>query len=212
MDNDSAALLVSKAGFGTTSLQPTENDKLLASLDTFHNALSKAKSDVSKLSTYDLIRRDYKFYENPGSNDSEQPWRVGLTSVPWSLKDWVERDGPEKFLVDCHKFSEDDQLDLLGLLTSNNSKKHGFKRQALLYAPAGSAAKRAAVRKVASAVEHMREQLDMQTSDHFAAVVNRDGPESEPFVVVWNQCNLKATRKQAAPAFKDACSQVQRPS
>lgn len=83
--------------------------------------LSDKKSDVSHLSPFDLLRRDYKEYTHP------LPWakgtpsiQVGLSTVPVSLKDWAADGRLEDAAT---KWMTQRGLVILGVLTSFREDK-----------------------------------------------------------------------------------------
>lgn len=197
-------------------------------MESFHAALAHAKDDVRSLSTRDLLRRDYKEYVHP-SKDNGKAWEVGLTSVPWRLDEWAARDarkGPgTNAFIDAHQaFCEERGVDLLGSLCAfvdperksaddGEGDNNGFRRQLLLYAPAHASQKAKEVARLLE--EDKKEELALRRSDDVKlptpAGDSQGKAQGEPFVVVWEQKDLKATRKQVAPAFKDVCGRVPAP-
>ncbi|KDN37221.1 DHH phosphoesterase, partial [Tilletiaria anomala UBC 951] len=208
VDREAAQLLTPFADLGSSTLMSLLSTTALEGqpkrLDIFHDALSKAKDGVSHLNMRDLCRRDYKQYEWPSANPSK-PWRVGLTSVPWSLDAWTRRDSEEPFLQDCEKFCKETNIHFLGILCSFMDEST-FRRQALMYARAPSEGELTAVVEVMTRIEkEKREELHMEKLN-----VADISPKEQVgnFVRIWEQKNLKATRKQVAPAFKEVCEEV----
>ncbi len=221
LDLEAVQILMPLAGFGVRQQQQQQVSASGAapapapyeSMDAFHSALHKAKEDVSALSTRDLCRRDYKEYSHPGSassGDDGRRWKVGLTSIPWSLQEWVKRDGESEFLQGCVDFCAERGLHAFGALTAY-SDADGFHRQIAFVAPSFSnSADHEAIRKLADLLESNKpEELSLAQNESYG--IKAQDAAGQPFVRIWDQRNLKATRKQVAPAFKDACALVSAP-
>ncbi|GAA5983340.1 hypothetical protein JCM10908_000247 [Rhodotorula pacifica] len=190
----------------------------LDALKAYNSRLSMTKEDVSHLSGYDLLRRDYKEYH-------ESSIRYGLSTVPLSLSTWLEKfadstSSPEEAignLVDeVRQWMDERDLALAGVLTSyTHIKKSGAtgsrRREVLLVARASG--------------EHERQQQEAFDSV-FAGLEKEQVLELEEWKArkeyrmdrgdtrdqagsgwerwrVWQQGNARATRKQVAPALRD---------
>lgn len=209
VDLEAVGILRSLAGFEGVAAAAAADISSFSDSDSFFKALSHAKEDISHLSTRDLCRRDYKEYNHPSANSSNS-WRVGLTSIPWSMQEWIARDGEKKFLDGCAAFCEERQLHLFGALTAY-SDASGFHREIVFFAPATTDQERTACRKVADLMQRTKvDELDVKVTNN-TGLHSRD-TQGQPFVRVWEQRNLKATRKQVAPAFKDVCSKAEAPA
>ncbi|KAF9485702.1 DHH phosphoesterase [Pholiota conissans] len=83
--------------------------------------LAEKKMDVSHLTAFDLLRRDYKEYVHPLSWVSDKPSiKLGLSTVPVSLKDWATDGRLEDAAI---KWATQRGLTILGVLTSFREDK-----------------------------------------------------------------------------------------
>jgi exopolyphosphatase len=233
VDNDAAAFLypLSPLSVGTnetlssTALAgPGSKPKPLT--DTYQ-ALSQAKFDVSSLSTYQLLLRDYKEYNYPTSSTSYPSLRIGLSTVPLGLKAWLKekeaKAGWNGLLEGVDGYMAERQLDLEGILTSYQSDKGKHKREIAIIARKGFAIKTNQEAKdvlmgVIAGLEASGQLLDLSTwekskgallkriispSHHGRASVDdfmtNDGVGR--YGKVWKQGNAKSTRKQVAPCL-----------
>ncbi|GAA95713.1 uncharacterized protein L969DRAFT_92839 [Mixia osmundae IAM 14324] len=168
-----------------------------AALSDRNRRLKAEKNNINSLSTRDLLRRDYKEYE------SDQGWRYGLSSSPLGLHEWLSREnhGWESMLEDLRAWAEERRLDLFGVLTSFGTtdeeqskglEKHA--REVLLISTKGQAD---------IALDAMHESPDMRFGEWVWSSEEdfRSKTKDQP-IRVWQQLDLKATRKQVAPALK----------
>lgn len=112
IDRDAAASLIPLSTFAQT-ITPTLLTTLNSGVKPNGNAvydeksmkelattLSAKKTDLSHLSTRDLLRRDYKEYEYQAKWLSGSPIiRVGLSTVPVALKTWAKEGVVEKEIL-----------------------------------------------------------------------------------------------------------------
>ncbi|QRV98972.1 hypothetical protein RhiJN_26991 [Ceratobasidium sp. AG-Ba] len=156
-----------------------------------------AKRGVSHLSGRDLLRRDYKEYEF-GSESTREYTRVGLSTVPMGLEDWIERDGAKGFWVDQAQWIDERGLTFLGVLTTFRTKKQKHKREILFVFPSAKE----------EAVKDTLTRLEKKLYDSIEAnkVLDAERMKLEGIkkrrARAWKQKNKKATRKQVAPAIK----------
>lgn len=211
-DYDSAAFLYPLSSFCTGSEQ-FESTSLQASLpDGLTNAaqeLISTKYDVAGMSTPDLLLRDYKEYTLPTASTSYPNLKVGLSTVPVSLRKALEeeQDGWTSYLSSVDSYMSDRNLDIEGVLTTYKSEKKGKnKREILLVVRSGGAihgsedAKR--VLEYLGAGMEGDEILSLGIWDrkHWKKGLGElDNEEKGHFGKVWEQENVKATRKQVAP-------------
>ncbi|KAG8704404.1 Exopolyphosphatase, partial [Ceratobasidium sp. 395] len=155
-----------------------------------------AKLAISHLSGRDLLRRDYKEYEF-GSPTAGNFTRVGLSTVPMGLDDWIERDGSTKFWTDQAQWISERSLTFSGVLTTFRTKKQKHKREMLVVFPSAEGAvsdsPTGLEKKLYEGIE-ANEVLDAESKD----LEGIEGRRAR----AWEQRNKKATRKQVAPAIK----------
>ncbi|SGY23088.1 BQ5605_C019g08894 [Microbotryum silenes-dioicae] len=168
-----------------------------------HQVLMKKKIDISSMSGRDLLRRDYKEYQESG-------WKYGLSTVPLGLKAWLEKDkalgrqGWQGIEQDLLGWMKERNLSFAGILTSfseineeNPEGKAVHAREIVLYV-GGEGAK----------VERLREVLFTGLQEDQVLKVEKwkggavDGLKDERGWRVWSQGNARATRKQVAPVIK----------
>lgn len=185
---------ISTFGFISATGQASTESKTIPDLTEL---LSQAKLSVSHLSGRDLLRRDYKKYEF-GSESTGNFTRVGLSTVPMGLDDWIERDGATKFWSDQAQWIKEEGLTFSGILTTfrtKNTRKH--KREMLVVFPSPDGvvpdAPTGLEKKLYDGIES-NETLDAEQRD----LKGIEGRRAR----AWKQKNKKATRKQVAPAIK----------
>ncbi|GAA5843390.1 hypothetical protein JCM11251_002467 [Rhodosporidiobolus azoricus] len=202
----------SPAGIASSASSASSSTSALEALKARNDFLARKKNDVAHLGGRDLLRRDYKEYQ-------EQGVRYGLSTVPLALGTWLDK-GPEaaegqegkkwdQVLEEIRAWMDERKLDLAGVLTSYTHIK----------------------RKTGEVGKHRRELLVLardgdRLASVFSGLVNdpilqlegwsdakwyggRDegreeggkGREGEVWKV-WQQGNRRATRKQVAPVLK----------
>lgn len=164
---------VSTANFDTTS---------------FFNTIAKLKEDISPLSMRDILRKDYKEWEDGGL-------KLGTSSVPASFSVLQEKAGDESQLVGhIENWGQEKELDLVTVLTA--FKKDGnFSRELLLLASSKSG------------IDAVKRFEDEQTGELGLSAWGDgklDSDEQHKWRKCWNQANVKNSRKQVAPMLRQA--------
>ena len=209
-DYDSAAFLYPLSTFSTgdtsASISSTTTPQ---SLDQVSSQLISTKFDVSHLSPHDLLLRDYKEYVLPTTSHSYPSLRVGLSTVPQSLKMSLEKEssGWNSYLQSVDGYMAERNLDVGGVLTTYRTETKGkHKRELVLIVRIGGAipdlaAARDVLRSLAEGLETSTElALGDWDRKGFGHLQEGDALDSEERVAkVWEQGNSKATRKQVAP-------------
>ncbi|KAJ2922934.1 hypothetical protein H1R20_g14192, partial [Candolleomyces eurysporus] len=195
--------------------------------DTLHDApfikqlnkeLQGRKSDLSHLSGWDLLRRDYKEYTHP------LPWmaggptiKAGLSTVPVALKVWGKKGKLEK---DSLAWMQHRGLTVLGVLTTfkddkkkkkSSKKKDGkgeHKREmAWIILGRDGAEGEAGIIDVPALASRLwagleeNKELDVQPHKKFKLEKSGNLPEGAKGKV-YKQGNATATRKVVAPVVK----------
>ena len=184
--------------------------------------LLDTKSDVSRLSTHDLLIRDYKSYSLATSSVAFPVLKVGLSTVPMGLKTWLGRDGSgwDGLLDDTDAYMAEHDLDIEGILTTYRSDKGNHKRELVLILSSG--AKRAitndeqAERIFNELVAGLEADpvLDLGEWKKKSLLKSLDKTKKGEVMVagdtfvkdgrwgkVWSQRNTSATRKQLQPVL-----------
>ncbi|WVQ66430.1 uncharacterized protein L199_004611 [Kwoniella botswanensis] len=169
--------------------------------------LQTTKSDVSSLTTPQLLLRDYKEYLLPTSSSSYPTLKVGLSTVPLGLKVWLDKEpnGFESFLEEVELYMSEKDLDIEGVLTTFSNSQGKHRRELALIVRTGSTLRGEEVAK--RVVEELKVGLESSGDILDLKKWNKDDKTSElsvwekwnDKVVVWKQGNTKSTRKQVAP-------------
>lgn len=232
-DYEAAHFLFPLSAYSRPSSSTSTGDDVAVALevseDSVPEALSDAakelkakKFDVSKLSTTQLLMRDYKDYSLPTSSQVFPSIQAGLATVPLALKEWLARDvvggggqtGWAGFLAESDAYMAKRGLDVLGVLTSFKSDKGKDKREAVLLVRYGldgcafadeETGQRVMDQLVAGFEADqvlLLENWKDKSQPAGAKRISRGALDSQHrFGVVWKQGNAEATRKQFAPVL-----------
>ncbi|KAG0060851.1 hypothetical protein BGZ92_006627, partial [Podila epicladia] len=98
-----------------------------------YQRIDEARRDTSRLSAYDLLRKDYKEWVVVRATTGEQI-KVGISSVIGLLSKYVARDGQEVFQAAVEKWAQNRTLDLSMVLFSEDlgEGQGGYQRQILV--------------------------------------------------------------------------------
>jgi len=218
IDNSAAAFLYPLSTLTTVttgeSFAASDMSSHPSELTNVAQELLRTKFDVGHLSTHDLLLRDYKQYDLPSTSRS---YRAGLSTVPLSLKNWLEKEGGwAPFLGALDAYMQERGLDVEGILTSYKSENKGKgKRELALFVREGGAlASGADAQRVLDTLAQGLQadpvlSLEAWSKKDWAikAETLNDSAEGR-YGVVWQQGNAKATRKQVAPILRDLISKL----
>lgn len=173
----------------TSSLVGAQPSDSVLALSTRGTSLLTSKSDVGWMNPRDLLRRDYKEYEIA-------PFRYGLATVPVGFGTWLDKgDGWNGVRGDVEAWIKERDLSMVGVLTSYNAvdkvKKNGkgkHERELLVYV------QDARLEEVLGGLEK-EESLRLGVWNGGEVEETEGGKRWR----VWQQGNVKATRKQVAP-------------
>ncbi|KAJ2251839.1 Exopolyphosphatase [Coemansia sp. RSA 455] len=157
--------------------------------DALYSTLDSLKGQVSHLSSYDLLRKDYKQWQV--TDATGKPWTIGISSISFPLKKWIKRDTLQDIEQAIRHWIDKQQLDLAIVMTHGKTKVNGTKvygRQMI----------------VASDKDIGRVVDKLMTVDILGLV---------PFDIsggVWlfTQSRSESSRKQVFPAIKDVIQQL----
>lgn len=171
------------------SQPPTERFDLLFTL----------KSDVTSLTSRDLLRRDYKSFTTESNHR-----KAGLSTVVRSLTD----QGGNQWPVALAAWAEEEDLDVAMILTSfETTKKHKRRKEIAALIPRA----RENVEVVRAIFERFPEAfvekspLEPWTEEEMASL---SGVPEGCEVRVWKQIETTPTRKQVAPAIVSVLGEV----
>lgn len=145
------------------------------SSDDLFQHLWHEKTDLSRLSSVDLLRRDYKELEFSAG-------RIGFSSMPNPLASVLER---ADFIADMRKYIADHQLQFLLFNTAFSLPDGALQRELMVY-------RGGAQQGLMDKLLHHLEKSDLNLAPH---------PKSpaDPHMRVYVQRNLSASRKQLVP-------------
>ncbi|KAF9491524.1 DHH phosphoesterase [Pleurotus eryngii] len=214
VDYEAATALIPMSTYAS-EVDPTSysGDKLAdaPAIKTLTAALSSKKEDVSRLSAYDLLRRDYKEYSHPLQWAPDQPTiKAGLSTVPTGVASWATKG---KLLEASEQWMKLRGLTVLGVLTSFRDEKkftkngRGKHRREQIWIIRGDAN----VVGVDALAERLWEGLkasdDLKLKKHkkFELVPKKERKEKEKGIrwKGYKQGNADATRKVTAPLVKN---------
>lgn len=221
VDREAAAFLLPLSHLAGEEVSASSNITYLSSIQSLSATLEKNKSDVSHLSTRDLLRRDYKEYTftMPASDPATRSSKIikaGLATVPLRLsRFFASSKSPVEEIQDW--ISERD-LSILGVLATFRSKKDKGRREQLWIT---KAADEDIQNKLWQGLESNEElRLKRLSFAKFTSVDNADNADDsedddveevpineaafgELYIAkAFKQCNAGATRKQTAPILR----------
>ncbi len=158
---------------------------------SYYLAIERAKFSISHLSSFDLLRKDYKMWKVNG-------FAMGISSVGMSLDSWMEREGFSVFESQVIKYQQDLGLNLLLVMTAFEEKTTGnFKRELAILFQSNEP-------RVAESKSEILEKLSASPE----LVLQRMGIESDT-LMYFAQLNTKATRKMVQPVMERILLSIQ---
>ncbi|KAJ2071341.1 Exopolyphosphatase, partial [Coemansia sp. S155-1] len=88
--------------------------------DALYSTLDSLKGQVSHLSSYDLLRKDYKQWQV--TDATGKPWTIGISSISFPLKKWIKRDTLQDIEQAIRHWIDKQQLDLAIVMTHGKTK------------------------------------------------------------------------------------------
>jgi len=195
VDKSAHEFLYPLSHFGTLSATSAEAAAEAKTISEIKKILNKAREAVTKMPGRDLLRRDFKADEY-GSVEKGNFARVGLSTVPMGLDDWIERGEPADFWAEQTQWIAERKLTFSCVLTSFHKHKEK-KREMLLVFPSASG------EGVAGEPSGLEKKMydGIQGPDSGLKVERRDLPGIEgQRARAWEQ-KENVTRKQIAPAI-----------
>lgn len=162
------------------------------SRDKFYDEVNLAKQDIGRLALQDILRKDYKQWNEGGV-------KLGISSVVKPLDFLQEKAKQEKhadlsFSDALEQFAKQRELDLYAIMTTFTTENGAFCRQLLLWALSDGAEAQAR-----AFAESATKELDLQELEGDYHVAGRD----QGWKKVWRQQNTAASRKQVAPMLRE---------
>lgn len=161
--------------------------------NAFFNGINDAKSDLEPLSLYDILRKDYKAWEEQGMTLGTCVAVRPLALLQEKAKEGSSGSSFEPLLQELHRFAEQRSLAIASIMTTFSNEQGQYTRELLLtgITPEGQSA-------VSKFIDLAKSKLELTDVD--AGEVH-----GKPYHV-WKQMNLAASRKQVAPLLRAAIS------
>ena len=178
----------------------------------FYLKLFEAKCSLDSLSTYDILRKDFKAFTTTSPPDTieNKPGRttptlvLGISSVvkPLPYLASSPRGGPEALVSTLYKFSQERNIDVAAVMASFTDEATGrFSRQLLVWE----------ISEEAHRAEYMKQFVKWAESEKGAMGLQPLGGEEglrgledgEGRRRVWRQGNTDMSRKQVAPGMRE---------
>jgi exopolyphosphatase len=155
--------------------------------DAFFKEINDAKSNLDDLSLDDILRKDYKQW-------TEGDMLLGISTAVQPLKYLTSKAETEKnFTESLTHFAKSRKLDLFAVMTAYTSDSGAFSRQLLLIAANDTKA---------------ADRFSKQSTQELKLVDGTDLPLVDtpdvPWIKVWQQGNVGASRKRVGPLLRDA--------
>lgn len=160
---------------------------------TYYEAINAGKEDLSQLSLRDILRKDYKEWDEGGI-------KLGISCSVQNLDFLLEKaiteagsaaKGPEVLLRELATWAEERKVDIASIMTTSNAG--GVFQRHLLVWGVTDASKKAVKRFKDDATDKL------QLTEWHDGLLDGDGPR-----FAWRQYELSASRKQVAPLLRDA--------
>lgn len=173
----------------------------------FFKELSLLKDDISQFSYDDILRKDYKQWQeetatstaSAGDGSSQKPLVLGMSTVVQGFDYLLSDIGDKEALFKkMHAFAAQRGLDIAAIMTASTDKKTGqFGRQLLLWAFNERAA--SAMRIF---VDSNTERLKLTPWGD--GKLDTGDSNSKEWRACWTQGGLEFSRKQLAPSLREA--------
>ena len=159
------------------------------SMNNLFEELQTAKFSLDRLSSRDLLRKDYKDVIVNG-------YKLGISSVTWYLqgsKGWLERDGSDQLWNDIESWTKENHLDVGALMTAYEFplNEGGFQR--FLWVWCGNNISK-------SQCEFILNEIEKNSTLKLTNGISGGWVKHGKF---WIQKNITASRKQISPALVD---------
>ncbi|KAF8956614.1 Exopolyphosphatase [Entomortierella lignicola] len=165
----------------------------LDSMQNLHQNIDKARQDTSKLSCYDLLRKDYKEWTITQYTTGKDI-KIGISSVIGLMVQYVKRDGKEALLQAIDKWVQHQAVDLSFVMFMGED--HGEFQRQLLVNPVSSS-----VKDISDQLEKIPllelERTSIVDTDEFVKKGGR----------AYLQHNSACSRKQAWPTIEKMLTQ-----
>jgi exopolyphosphatase len=169
--------------------------------DSFFEEIHSAKQDISHLSLRDILRKDYKEWD-------EADMKLGIAScvkpmgylIDKASSEMKDRGNVDAFLTIAKGYAKERELDILGVMTAFTANDQ-FKRELFIWAMNP---------KSASAAQKFEEsagkELDLRIFKEPDLTVTESS--GEQWRKAWAQAGLQHSRKRVAPLLREAMGRL----
>ncbi|KAK0663292.1 putative exopolyphosphatase [Lasiodiplodia hormozganensis] len=160
--------------------------------DKFYDEINRAKQDIGRLALIDILRKDYKQWNEGGV-------KLGISSVVKPLdflqaKAKQEKHANLSFCDALGEFAKQRELDMYAIMTAFTNDDGEFCRQLLLWGISDRA-----VAQARAFAESAAEELGLQELEGEFHVPGHHAGWKK----AWRQRNIAASRKQVAPLLRE---------
>ncbi|OAA43942.1 exopolyphosphatase [Beauveria brongniartii RCEF 3172] len=157
----------------------------------YYDEVTAAKEDLSKLSLRDILRKDYKEWDNCGI-------KLGISCAVQNFDFLLEKaastsmgNGPDVLLRELQSWAQEQALDIASIMTTSNPGGE-FQRHLLVWGLTGPGKK---------AVESFNKDntKTLKLEPWNGGILDEQGSRH-----AWRQLDLESSRKQVAPLLRDA--------
>lgn len=161
----------------------------LFSQANFFEEITEVKEDISQLSFYDILRKDYKEWQEAGL-------KLGISCVVQNFDYLLEKAGqPSVFIDDLAAWAKERKLDVASVMTTSNPGGE-FQRHLLVWGITD--------RGVIAANNFPRIAEKLQLEPWRDGLLDGDDGKRK----TWRQKDLSSSRKQVAPLLREALKSV----
>ncbi|CAG8786148.1 10314_t:CDS:1, partial [Dentiscutata erythropus] len=168
-------------------------------IKNYYDEIQNSRFNITHLSNFDLLRKDYKEYNLEWTIKNETKTCVmGISSVCWTLKDWIQREGGiEKLMETVGNYMQEKKLDLEIIMLAFDYKGDvGFKRKMIIYSKRGPFCQKEVLEKFEEIIG-LNEIKDFGNEEG-----NRVEKEGSIFKC-YEQNNVEMSRKKVYPIIKE---------
>ncbi|CAO0798393.1 unnamed protein product [Mucor circinelloides] len=178
----------------TTELDVTVYHKLIGALynvtsssssstsltDDYFKSIEKVKSQVDTMSSYDILRRDYKEFVVDG-------YRIGTSAVTWHFRAWAERNSAQEIRQAAIDYAHQRQLDMEVIFSAFDHNGE-YRRQLAVFV-------------MQPKLQTVQDNLEKNTDIQLKPIKEFD------VAGFYDQGNIRMSRKQVWPLLKQLIEQ-----
>ncbi|OWB78195.1 hypothetical protein B5S32_g2383 [[Candida] boidinii] len=171
-------------------------------INKWYGLINDAKSDYEGLSIRDIMRKDYKVFQYKSSSGSKI-YSLGISSMSKPIEYLLKEFEDSQVLEDLKQWQSENSLDFVIIMTSYTDSNDNFKRDLAFFTDKSSSksSSSSSDELIDKAIKFLNKDLDLVTTellnDNSFKITN-----SNQFFKIYNQKNLKASRKLVAPLLK----------